>query len=399
MANPHQLKRLGQGIAAWEQWREEHPEVEVDLRAADLRQADLREADLHQAALNMANLGEASLRRTNLSAAVLIGADLRGADLRGALARHGDFTGANLKEADLRGADLRGADLSDAGLVRANLGEARLANASLKGTDLRGTILSGANLCAADISNSKLHGASFVRAKLTGANFSGAVAGWTTFDNLDLGQATGLDEIHHEGPSSIGVDTLYLSGDRIPAEFLQRAGMPQSLIAHLPALLEAPDGATFFYSCFVSHSTKDHSFCKALHSRMTEEGLRAWFAPKDMKGGKKLHGQVARAIRVNDKLLLVLSEASMASEWVAREIRLAIRRERKEGTRILFPISLVPFSRIEEWEGIYDKALSGKDLTDEVREYFIPDFSNWQDAAAFEAAFSRLLKDLQKPNP
>jgi hypothetical protein len=31
----------------------------------------------------------------------------------------------------------------------------------------------------------------------------------------------------------------------------------------------------------------------------------------------------------------------------------------------------------------------------ELREYFIPDFSNWKDQDAFEAAFARLQKDLQ----
>jgi hypothetical protein len=31
----------------------------------------------------------------------------------------------------------------------------------------------------------------------------------------------------------------------------------------------------------------------------------------------------------------------------------------------------------------------------EVREYFIPDFSNWKDHDAFEAGFQRLLADLK----
>src|SRR5437764_6089173 len=31
----------------------------------------------------------------------------------------------------------------------------------------------------------------------------------------------------------------------------------------------------------------------------------------------------------------------------------------------------------------------------QVREYFIPDFSLWKDHDAFEAAFSRLLRDLK----
>jgi hypothetical protein len=45
---------------------------------------------------------------------------------------------------------------------------------------------------------------------------------------------------------------------------------------------------------------------------------------------------------------------------------------------------------------------TAKDLATEIREYFIPDFSQWKDHDAFEAAVARLLRDLtdtvQKPD-
>lgn len=31
----------------------------------------------------------------------------------------------------------------------------------------------------------------------------------------------------------------------------------------------------------------------------------------------------------------------------------------------------------------------------EVREYFVPDFSNWKDHDAYQKAFDRLLRDLK----
>ena len=46
-----------------------------------------------------------------------------------------------------------------------------------------------------------------------------------------------------------------------------------------------------------------------------------------------------------------------------------------------------------QWE-CFD-ADAGKDLALEVREYFIPDFSNWEESDAFERAFERLLSDLR----
>ena len=98
-------------------------------------------------------------------------------------------------------------------------------------------------------------------------------------------------------------------------------------------------------------------------------------------------------IRVYDKLLIVLSEASMQSEWVMTELRKARKVERQSGQRKLFPVRLVDFATLRDWE-CFD-ADSGKDLAVELREYFIPDFSHWKEHDPFEAAFARLLKDLK----
>jgi len=127
--------------------------------------------------------------------------------------------------------------------------------------------------------------------------------------------------------------------------------------------------------------------------RMVQEKLRVWFAPEDIQGGKKLHEQIDEAIRVYDKLLLVLSPKSMKSEWVKTEIRKARKAELKEKRRKLFPIRLVGFKAIQDWK-CFD-ADSGKDLGVEIREYFIPDFSKWKDQDSFGEAFARLLNDLK----
>ena len=76
------------------------------------------------------------------------------------------------------------------------------------------------------------------------------------------------------------------------------------------------------------------------------------------------------------------------------EIRKARKAEIREKRQKLFPIRLVGFGDVQKWE-CFD-ADSGKDLATEVREYFIPDFSNWKDHDVFEIAFGRLLKDLRE---
>ena len=112
-----------------------------------------------------------------------------------------------------------------------------------------------------------------------------------------------------------------------------------------------------------------------------------------MQGGKKVHEQIDEAIRVHDKVLLILSQASMESEWVKTEISKARKREIKEDKRVLFPISLCSFEALRDWE-CFDSD-TGKDSAREIREFFIPDFSNWKDHDSFKLNFDRMLEDLQ----
>jgi hypothetical protein len=187
----------------------------------------------------------------------------------------------------------------------------------------------------------------------------------------------------------IGIDTLVQSSGKIPEGFLRGCGVPERFITYARALLGEP---IEFYSCFLSYARKDQEFANKLYADLQARGVRCWFAPQDIQGGRKIHEQIDEAIRVADRVLLILSEDSMRSEWVKTEISNARRRELTERKRVLFPISLVPFERIREWNAF--EAGTGTDSARELREYFIPDFSQWQDPDAYSRAASRLLKDL-----
>jgi len=109
--------------------------------------------------------------------------------------------------------------------------------------------------------------------------------------------------------------------------------------------------------------------------------------------GEKIYEQIESAIQVFDRLLLVLSSASMASDWVATEVAHARKRESRECRQILFPISLVAFEEIRHWQSFH--ADTGQDVGRAVRTYFIPDFSGWRDPVQFERALARILRDLR----
>ena len=84
--------------------------------------------------------------------------------------------------------------------------------------------------------------------------------------------------------------------------------------------------------------------------------------------GRKIHEQIDDAIRIYDKLLLVLSEHGMSSEWVKTELARARKREVKEGKRGLFPVRLAPFEVLRDWE-CFDGD-TGKDSAREIDQRF-----------------------------
>ncbi len=373
MANPEHLKILKQGVGEWNKWREENPDVDPDFHEADLRGADLG-AVLREAHLRGANLGRADLSGANLTGANLSFADLGHADLGHADLCRSNVRGAMLVGADLHQADLLAADLStwvmsegdSVGIGRAHLGDANL---------------SGANLIWANLSG----------AYLRGADFTGARAGATIFANVDLSVARGIETIEHQGPSTISIDTIYESHGNIPEVFLRGCGVPENFIAYMHSLA----GQAFeFYSCFISYSTKYQEFAERLYNDLQGNGVRCWFAPHDIQGGRKIHEQIDDAIRLHDKLLLILSDDSMNSEWVKTEIAKARKRELNEKRKMLFPVSLAPYDPVvKDWE-CFD-ADTGKDSAREIREYYIPDFSSWKEHDSYQKAFQRLVGDLK----
>jgi uncharacterized protein YjbI with pentapeptide repeats len=290
---------------------------------------------------------------------------------------------------DLADADLCRAQIAAARLDRADLTGADLGNTSLSLTGLRGADLSHSCLSGADLGWASLSGSNLKEAILDGADFGGAILGRTVLANVDLSEVRGLEAVTHLGPSTVGIDTIYNSKGKIPHIFLRGCGVPELFIENMAGLVGP---GIEFYSLFISYSTHDQEFAERLHADLQAKGVRCWFAPHKMRGGKKIFEQIDEAIRVYDKLLLILSPESMASDWVKTEIFKAREREVREGKRILFPIRLCSFEALRDWK-LFD-ADTGKDSAREIREYFIPDFSNWKDHDAYKLAFDRLLSDL-----
>ncbi len=147
-----------------------------------------------------------------------------------------------------------------------------------------------------------------------------------------------------------------------------------------------------FQSCFLSHSTKDATFCKRLYRDLKARGVACWYFPETAAWGQSVWGEIGRGIQMYDRLLVVCSEHSLTSGPVLRELERALQREdderRQTGVdhQIVFPITLDSYL-FDNWQHPRRADLLAK---------VIGDFQGAKRRGPkYDAAFAELLKSLQ----
>jgi uncharacterized protein YjbI with pentapeptide repeats len=324
MANEEHVKQLRAGVSAWNKWRASTYVPSPDLSGVDLQRMSLSRINLDGAVLTRANLSEAYLTNATLIA-------------------------ANMEYADLSRAHLEHSNLWSANLANANLKNAHLAFANIHSVHMRGT------------------------------NVTGALFAETAFIDLNLSEVIGLEDCYYDSRSAVDYRTLSRSGS-LPLSFLQGVGLSDSFIEYLPSLLNQP---IQHYSYFISYSAKDETFARRLHADLQGKGVRCWFAPHDLRIGDKILDTIDFAIRLRDKVLLILSQHSIRSDWVEDEVTKAFEEERKRGQIVLFPVRLddAVMETKEAWAG-------------KLRARHIGDFTRWKEHDEYQKSFARVLRDL-----
>ena len=343
------------------------------LQDGSLRDADLRVADL---------------RTVNLQGANLDGVKMSAADLRNADLSESSLRNANLSLSALSSINLSKADLTDTNLLSVDLTNANLAHAKMQGVDLRGADLSGANLQGVDLSGANLYRANLYRAILHDANLTDATCRSTVFVDVDLSTVSGLETVQHEGPSSLGIDTLFKSKGVIPASFLRGCGVPETLIAYLDA---HPMSALDKLQCFVSHSTVDQDFAKTLDEKLNDHGIRCWLYQRDMNPKEGPREGMRRGFDDSDVMLLCCSKDSLGSQYVYEEIGMALDKEGE-----LFKQNGVPTNImvVLDLDGFIFSPDCHHALRSQIRAHQIIDFKAFKIESKFTFALEQLLRHL-----
>lgn len=80
-------------------------------------------------------------------------------------------------------------------------------------------------------------------------------------------------------------------------------------------------------SIFMSHSSKDKPFVRKLAEDLRKSGHYVWVDEAEIQIGDSLIGKIEEGIENTEYLGVVISSSSNKSEWVTREVRIALNQE------------------------------------------------------------------------
>jgi hypothetical protein len=89
---------------------------------------------------------------------------------------------------------------------------------------------------------------------------------------------------------------------------------------------------------FISHSWKDKFFVNKLGEQLAARGVEVWVDSAELKVGDSLFLSISKAIADNDYFAIILSHNSVSSDWVQRELQLAMNLVLEKKNRRILPI-------------------------------------------------------------
>lgn len=78
---------------------------------------------------------------------------------------------------------------------------------------------------------------------------------------------------------------------------------------------------------FLSHSHRDKQFVRSLGGFLEAAGIAVWIDEAEIRVGESLTRKLAEAINEVDIVVAIVSSASVSSEWVQKELDLAMNHE------------------------------------------------------------------------
>ncbi len=124
---------------------------------------------------------------------------------------------------------------------------------------------------------------------------------------------------------------------------------------------------------FLSHSSKDKDFVRKLAADLVANGVKVWLDEQRILVGDSISEKIAQGLAESDFFCIILSEQSVNSDWVKKELNIALVREIERRKVTVLPIKLdsaqVPTSIVDKkyanFTGSYNAGL--KDLLASIK--------------------------------
>lgn len=91
-------------------------------------------------------------------------------------------------------------------------------------------------------------------------------------------------------------------------------------------------------SVFISYSSKDRNFIERLAGDLKNKGIHVWYDQWELKVGDSLFEKISTGIKSQDYIVVVLSDASVKSKWVMKELGAGFIRELQEKRVVVLPV-------------------------------------------------------------
>jgi hypothetical protein len=127
-------------------------------------------------------------------------------------------------------------------------------------------------------------------------------------------------------------------------------------------------------SIFLSHNSKDKPWVRKLAERLTNEGINVWLDEAELKIGDSLIEKISQGINEMEYVAAIISKNSIQSNWVQKEISLAMTKEIKGRKVTVLPL-------------LIDKCEIPESLTDKL-------YADFTDIQNYEAEYHKLLRSI-----
>ena len=93
-------------------------------------------------------------------------------------------------------------------------------------------------------------------------------------------------------------------------------------------------------SVFLSHNSKDKPFVRELAGTLRDSGVDVWLDEAEINIGDSLIEKIGSAIEYTDFICAVISNNSIGSSWVQKELSLAMTKEIANREVVVLPVLL-----------------------------------------------------------